>query len=197
MNNKIDSNCVYLYSIYFSFLDTYAQAKSFIARARYIHPVNYSEIDEPKRRPLNAKQRHFAKLKNEVKIKCERLTSLKRSICFLNRKSDRHKIENLDPNDVEEFDDLLSEDEIPENDQIELVSSLFASRNPTVSAQLVDDDVIELDARNNTTAMIRTGVSSDEIEVDLPFSLEYCYTKDVSNIHNHKLRYTQSNECLH
>lgn len=181
MNNNIDSNCVSLHSIQFSFLDTYAQAKSFIARARYIHPVNYSEIDKPKRRPLNAKQRHFAKLKNEVKIKCERLTSLKRSICFLNRKSDRHKIENLDPNDVEEFDDLLSEDGIPENDRNDCVSNVFVPCTPTVSAQLVDDDVIEVGARYITTTMMRTGVSSDGIEVDPSFSLEYCYTKDVSN----------------
>lgn len=175
----------------FIFVDTYQQAKSYVAKARNISPVDYCE-EKPKNknRILSDHEQQVTSIKENIKIKCERLTSLKRAIRFLNQKNDKHKIENLDPMDVDEFDDLLSDrEDDPKTDAITSASvqtkkkknSNDADVNPShVSSSPIhpmDDDIIVIGS-NRTAQIITTGIVATE--TDPEFSLEYGFTKDVS-----------------
>lgn len=102
---------------YYCFSATYKQAKEFVAKNRKLNPINYSEIENEKGRPKRCRRRlnnyaaSVAKVKEQLKIKIERITRFKKALCILNRQNDKQRIEKIDASDVEEFDELLSEGE--------------------------------------------------------------------------------------
>lgn len=184
LNQSIFDQCSGLFS------DTYCQAKSYAAKTRIYRPVNYSdENPRPKRRRLSDHAKKIDSLKNEIKVKCERLTSLQRAIRFLNQKSDKHKIENLDPMDVAEFDDLLSDreeiDDVVAYTSTQKEKTNYSDTGPPQSPSIPihpisdDDDVIEIGSMGRAHS-IRTGI--EPLRIDEDFSMQYGFTENVGFI---------------
>lgn len=166
------------------FADTYEEAKLFAGRKRITRPVKYSGIKnkKPTKDLLNAGQRKVYDLQAQLKNKIERLTSLKSSLRFLNKKSDKKMIEHIDSSDIDEYDDLFCDDDAePSEMAIVLFSenvmtnNLFSEPNENAAVGCSSDDLIEIDA-----SPINIGV--DPMQIDRAFSLEYSYSIDVIQI---------------
>lgn len=138
--------------------------------------MNYSEYEEKRKRgTLNRNDSDTSRAKEQLKIKSERITSLKKAIHVLNQQKDKKEVVDLDNSDIEQFEDLLDEaghldDEIPTTiNECGSGSSTLATNDDT-------DDLILIGAPRSTA--ITAGISP--IELDREFSLEYTYTTDVS-----------------
>lgn len=184
-------------------LDTIEQAKSFVSKTRFRDPFSYTEEDtRPRRKPrrLNDRQKEIADINAALKIKVERVSNLKKALYFLNVQNDKYDI-----NDVEEYDDLLSDDDEdteefntspspsncvdrPSHSAIASIHSATNAANamdfdlavePSTRAVEVCNDVIEIGG-TQINAVIRTGV--DPVHIDQSFSLEYTFVADVSSL---------------
>lgn len=86
-------------------------------RKRKFDPVDYCE-DKPKRKRRDHVPTDVENVIEEIKIKVERLTHLKRSVDVLNRQHDKKEVMDIDDDDIEEFNKLLEakdneRDEVP------------------------------------------------------------------------------------
>lgn len=97
------------------FSDTYNEAKLYLSKNRAQIPVNYSEDDDERRIPTvrrpNEQQQQIAEAYERIRIKSERITNLQKAISILNIQNDKRQIEIIDSSDVDEYDELLSDDE--------------------------------------------------------------------------------------
>lgn len=128
--------------------------------------MNYSEnLENPRRgcRRLNDHQKEIAAVTAELEIKRERISNMKTALYSMNKQHDKYDIK-----DVEEYDDLISEDE----GEDETDSSNIA---PSTSES---NDVIEIN-ENENNAVIRTGV--EPLQTDYSLSMEYSFITDVHN----------------
>lgn len=142
----------------------YAQKK------RAIIPKYYSEEKDrkPVRQRLNNRSTKISKLKDQIRIKAERLSNLKTAIRVYNQQLDKRELE-----DVDLYDELI-DDEQMNMEGNEAESSIHTSpEDPEESVCIIDDDW------NGPTQML-PGV--EPIEVDQNLSLNYTYTTDVSKI---------------
>lgn len=203
------SNTLYSIRVFHRLADTYAQAKSFATKARMIDPMNYSENDvkpQRKRRQLNSPQNEMAEVQGALKIKVERVSNLKKALCFLNLQNDKRRIEDIDECDVEEYDVLLSEDETegcPSPVTVSMRSNCLANPTQTTTipmqsannAGTANGSYLPVDPKMNATdgsecndvigigsngmnSAIRTGI--DPLQTDPKFSLEYSFATEVS-----------------
>lgn len=132
-------------------------------------PFDYCENEKkkPLRRPPKSE---CAKIKEKIKINVERIANLKKAISLHNRLIDKTSID-----DVDEIDDLLdgSDDEMPPSTDIIRAGSSMQGENDE-SIVIVSENMMYDDA----PIAITTGIAL--VKVDNEFSVEYCYTSDVS-----------------
>lgn len=124
--------------------------------------MNYSEnCENPRKgcRRLNDHQKEIAAVTAELKIKRERISNMKTALYSMNVQHDKYDIK-----DVEEYDELISEDEGEDKTDSSNIAPSTCESN----------DVIEIDGNN---AVIRTGV--EPLQTDYSLSMEYSFTTDV------------------
>lgn len=145
-------------------------------KTRDFYPVNYCE-DGPKRKRRDHVPTDVEIVIEEIKIKVERLTHLKRSIDVLNRQHDKKEVMDIDDDDIEEFNKLL---EAKDNERDEVPRTIDECDFGT-SNDATNDDSDELIVMNSGPASsgIITGITG--IEIDEEFSMQYSYTTDVSS----------------
>lgn len=94
---------------------------------------------------------------------------MKKAVYFWNCRIDQRKIDFIDDEDVDEFDDLLDDVGMPPN---------IEENDPVPPNNETEDDCIVIGAprehqpNSNELEMVT-------LEVDRDFSLEYCFTTDV------------------
>lgn len=110
----------------------------------------------------------------QIKVKSERITALKRALGTMNRDSDKRCIVDLDQLDLDEYDDLLDDDETPQ-----CIADVPTPQ--TSSNEEVDDDCFAINTDQQATQpnIMTIGVEEMLLEIDRDFSLEYSYTTDV------------------
>lgn len=137
--------------------------------------MNYCESPKKKKRHSSPKghRKKIADALNKIRIKSEVITCQKKAIYILNLENDGRKIEDLNDTDIEEYHDLIDDD----NDVPQDMDDVGRSDSPAD-----DEEVVEciFPTTNSETAIIRTGIAL--IETDKDFSSEYSFTINVSSI---------------
>lgn len=149
---------------------------------------------------MNVHQVKIAKMKEKIKFKTERITSLTRAISILNRVSDKKEIVDVDEWDLEEYDDLLGKDaprniddvsapppgpREETNDDCVLMQDdeeVSTSHSTGDEEQLMDEDcvLVSKSAQPAQSKAIAVGDDDPALEVDREFSAEYGFYTDVS-----------------
>lgn len=165
---------------YYCFSESYSEAKIYAKKKRPIFPMDYCESQKRKKCQSKPKghQKHIADLKENIKVKSEHLSLLKRAVRILNRAYDKKNIDNVDEMDLQEYDDLIDAGScVPQNMEV------FGT-SQSLSNEETDDDCVVVGAGSRTRATrtnaITEGVGEVELQIDKDFSLEYSYTTDVS-----------------
>lgn len=141
--------------------------------------MNYGE-SKAKRQRRDSWQNDIERVVEEIKIKVERMTYLKRSIDVLNRQHDKREVMDLEEGDIEEFNKLLEAKNIDNEEVPTTIDECEAGQSKEVSND-DSDDVIFIDSQRKLPPGpkgITTGIAP--IAIDGNFSLEYTYTTDVS-----------------
>lgn len=145
-----------------------------MAKKRKLRPVDYCDRPAKKRRikPQTDEEKQIDDLMERIKIKSERLTNLKAAVRILNRENDQNEI--IDVEDLDEFNQLLDDDYIPQSSDVDT----------SISPADIDEngDCIMVTTRSKTTqrSTITSGIDARVLEVDRDLSVEYSYTTDVS-----------------
>lgn len=160
--------------------DTYEQAKKYVEKKKRVRafPVSYCELS-PKKKRLNH-QNDIATAMEEVRVKVERLTYLKRSIDVLNRQLDKREIMDINDEELEEFRDLLTEAGTGNVGMPTTIDECEAVSSERANIDSEDCILIEPHIRSASgSSNISTGI--DPLDIDRDFSVEYTYTTDVSS----------------
>lgn len=82
---------------YWCLSDSYSEAKIYAKKKRPIFPKDYCESQKQKKGQSNPKghQKHVANMKENIKVKSEHLSRLKKAIQILNRAIDKKNIDNV------------------------------------------------------------------------------------------------------
>lgn len=135
--------------------------------------MNYCESPKKKKRRSSPKghRKKIADALKKIQIKSELITCQKKALFILNLENDGRKVEDLNDTDIEEYHDLIDDD----NDMPQDMDNVGRSDSPADDEEL--DECIFVRA-NSETAVIRTGIAP--IEIDKAFSSEYSFTTNVS-----------------
>lgn len=162
-------------------VDTKAEADRYLSKTRNLFPVNYDESDVKRKRKPNSTQTDVAEIKQQIQIKCEHLSLLKRAINTLNRQHDRREVLDVCESDCDEINDLIEPSD-QQNEEVPINMDECDIGGPSGIAN--DDDSDDLlvigHPSSSTSRVIRTGIIP--FEVDKEFSLEYTYTTDVISL---------------
>lgn len=132
--------------------------------------MNYCE--SPKKNKSRSRPRGQQKLiadaREKIRVKSELITRKKKAIYILNREKDNRRIENLDDSDIEEYQDLIDDD-----------NGVPSEMNDFHSEPIHDEETDEciIIESNSPRNIITTGVAP--IEVDREFTCEYSFTTNV------------------
>lgn len=139
--------------------------------------MNYCERGT-KRQRCDRGQNDIERGLEEIKIKVERITYLKRSIDVLNRQHDKREVMHLDDDDIDEFNKLLEARET-HNEEAPANTDVCEARQSNIDDS---DDIVIIGSQRKLPpkpCSITTGIAP--MEIDGGFSLEYTYVTDVSS----------------
>lgn len=152
----------------------------FVQKKRAVIPKNYSEQKHANNSLRSNNRRNpISQLKGEIKIKAERITNLKKAMLVMNQYIDKRKVQDIDEDDLKEFENLFDDDIVGER-EIEPVQVAEPEEPDDVVIVGVEE---ERDGRN----VFRVGV--EPLEVDRNLSLQYTYSTDVNIKINLKLNF--------
>lgn len=176
-------------SVPFRYSDTIADAKKYIEKSRIRIPRNYRECGNENRKPRRrfALKTPIGAVYERLQIKVEEIDCLKKAIKFRNAQRDKKGIENLDPTDVNEFENLLDEDDDAMPQMVDPVN-LIVDASHDEELMIVEPDILETVSghENNTTLVCHSFDGFDEVpsiaglKVDMIFSMEYTYIIEVN-----------------
>lgn len=170
------NNCSKYQKNYNSFSDTDDAASKYALKARPVAPVSYCNRKTESKSRLTGHRKQIAVEKEKIKIKCERITRLKRAIRTLNRDIDAHRIESVEEIELNEFENLLDDGAMPQG--MDDVLPLPRFPNVEVDEIYIQDENGVEHAVTEISNAISTG--NDIVDVDEALSLQYGFTTDVS-----------------
>lgn len=144
-------------------------------RLRSIPPIQYLKRKSRRKSSISA---GATTLKNQIHVKIEMISSLRKALYAGNIERDKHQIEEIiDDDDLDELNDIMYEyDELLPDE--ELAHDVIPEQDHIHTQQNQNnDDVICLETGNDLER-VRTGVP--EWFIDENFSMQYGYTAIVS-----------------